>query len=213
MRRFHVRKWKSKKVGIAATRVIIGLGNPGKKHANNRHNAGARAIEHIAKRLNLSINQHDRLTIRWQGETLYGAIVVAQPQTFMNESGRAVAQLLKDHCINPESLILIVDELDLPVGSVRIRASGGDAGQKGMRSIKQEIGTTNFPRVRIGVGRPYVNGEPSRHPEVVADHLLTNPITDEKELLNAAEKKAAEAVIMILRDGIDAAMNEHNVNN
>ena len=159
------------------------------------------------------MKKRDRLTIRWQGETPYGAIVVAQPQTFMNESGRAVAKLLKDHYINPESLILIVDELDLPVGNVRIRASGGDAGQKGMRSIKREIGTTNFPRVRIGVGRPYVNGEPSRHPEAVADHLLTNPISDEKKLLNAAERKAAEAVIMILRDGIDMAMNEHNVNN
>ena len=96
------------------------------------------------------------------------------------------------------------------MGRIRVRGEGGDGGQKGMRSIRETIGRLDFPRVRIGVGRPYVNDEPSHHPDVVADHLLASPIPEERAALRAAEAQAAEAVIAILRDGVEAAMNAFN---
>jgi PTH1 family peptidyl-tRNA hydrolase len=128
----------------------------------------------------------------------------------MNESGQAVQSLLTIFEAQPESLILIIDELDIEVGKIRIRPDGGDAGQRGMRSIKGVLGSLDFPRVRIGVGRPYVGDAPSRDPDVVAEHLLSDPPRDEAAILRAAERRAAEAVVVILRDGIEAAMNTYN---
>lgn len=211
MVRFRIGRRGKKGQALPGAHIVIGLGNPGPHYAGHRHNVGARVAERVAKSLRLPMTQRDKLAVSAQGETPYGPVVVARPQTFMNESGRAAAALLKQHDAEPGALILIVDELDLEVGRLRIRAHGSDGGQKGMRSIKQVIGTTEFPRVRIGVGRPYVGGEPSRHPDVVADHLLANPIPAEAQALHEAEQRAAEAVIAILRDGVDAAMNAYNV--
>ena len=211
MPRFRIGRRKTKVAALSGARIVVGLGNPGSQYVGHRHNAGARVAERIAKSLRLPMTQHDKSVISGQGKTPYGPVVVARPQTFMNDSGRAVAAILKYHKAEPEALILIVDELDLEVGRVRVRARGGDGGQKGMRSIKHAIGSTNFPRVRIGVGRPFVAGEPSRHPDVVADHLLANPIPEEAQALYEAERRAAEAVIAILRDGVDAAMNAFNL--
>jgi PTH1 family peptidyl-tRNA hydrolase len=211
MVRFRIGRRGKKGQALPGAHIVIGLGNPGPHYAGHRHNVGARVAERVAKSLRLPMTQRDKLAVSGQGETPYGPVVVARPQTFMNESGRAAAALLKQHDAEPGALILIVDELDLEVGRLRIRAHGSDGGQKGMRSIKQVIGTTEFPRVRIGVGRPYVGGEPSRHPDVVADHLLANPIPAEAQALHEAEQRAAEAVIAILRDGVDAAMNAYNV--
>ena len=128
----------------------------------------------------------------------------------MNESGRAVQALLTVHRANPDALILVYDEVDLPNGRVRIRPGGGDGGQKGMRSIGQVIGSLDFPRVRIGIGRPLLNGEPSWDPELVGDYVLHDPSSDDILALAQAEEKATDAVIAILRDGVEAAMNRFN---
>ena len=211
MARFRIGRRGRNGKALPGARIVIGLGNPGPHYAGHRHNVGARVADRVAKALQLSMTQRDKVVISGQGETAYGPVVVARPQTFMNESGRAAAALLKQHEAEPDALILIVDELDLEVGRLRIRARGSDGGQKGMRSIKQVVGTTDFPRVRIGVGRPFVGGEPSRHPDVVADHLLANPIPAEARAMFEAERRAADAVIAILRDGVEAAMNTYNV--
>lgn len=191
-------------------RIVVGLGNPGPRYRRHRHNVGARVVDLLSERLELPLTQQGKLSLSGQGSTAYGPVVLAQPRVFMNESGRAVQSLLTQHRAQPSQLILIVDEMDIEVGRIRVRGEGGDAGQKGMRSIKQTIGELNFPRVRIGVGRPYVNDKPSHHPDVVADHLLANPHPAEIDALRAAEAQAVEAVITILRDGVEAAMNTFN---
>ena len=191
-------------------RIVVGLGNPGARYARHRHNVGARTVALLSDRLSLPLDQQGKLARNGQGVTDYGPVVLAQPLVFMNESGRAVQSLLTQHRAKPQQLILIVDEMDIEVGRIRVRAGGSDAGQKGMRSIRETIGELDFPRVRIGVGRPCVNDKPSHHPDVVADHLLAGPIPEERDALRAAEELAAAAVIVILRDGVDAAMNAFN---
>ena len=191
-------------------RIVVGLGNPGPKYARHRHNVGARTVALLSDLLSLPLDRQAKLVRTGQGDTPYGPVVLAQPLVFMNESGRAVQSLLTQHRAKPQQLILIVDEMDIEVGRIRIRPDGSDAGQKGMRSIRDTIGDLNFPRVRIGVGRPYVNDKPSHHPDVVADHLLAGPIPEERDALRAAEQQAAQAVIAILRDGVAEAMNTYN---
>ena len=195
---------------LPGARIVVGLGNPGQHYAHNRHNAGARATADLLNLLGLKLADKSKHAISGQGETAHGPVVVAQPRTYMNESGQAVQSLLTIFEAQPESLILIIDELDIEVGKIRIRPDGGDAGQRGMRSIKGVLGSLDFPRVRIGVGRPYVGDVPSRDPDVVAEHLLSDPPRDEAAILRAAERRAAEAVVVILRDGIEAAMNTYN---
>ena len=147
-----------------------------------------------------------------QAETAYGRVAVVIPRTFMNESGQAVQSLLDKYRAEPSDLILLVDELDLEPGRIRIRPSGSDAGQRGMRSIRSVIGELDFPRVRIGVGRPMVDGKGSHHPDDVADWLLSDPSPAERRLLFEAEQRAAEAVVHMLEHGVESAMNLYNRN-
>ena len=195
---------------LYGARLIVGLGNPGPDYSQNRHNAGARSAELIRRSLGLpQLLRESRYRVS-QGETLHGPVAVAIPRTFMNESGKAVQSLLDRYRADPSALILLVDELDLEPGRIRIRPSGSDAGQRGMRSIRATIGELDFPRVRIGVGRPLVDGKPSHHPDDVADWLLSDPTPDERRLLHKAELRAAEAVIHVLEHGVESAMNVYN---
>ncbi len=191
-------------------RLIVGLGNPGPEYVQHRHNAGLRAAEHARTMLGLPQPQRERLFRIAQGETEYGPVAVALPRTWMNESGRAVQALLTLYRAQPQQLILLVDELDLPPGRIRIRPSGSDAGQRGMRSIREVIGALEFPRVRIGVGRPMLDGRPSHDPEDVAAHLLADPGRAERELLHPAEQRAAEAVVHLLAHEPEETMNLFN---
>lgn len=191
-------------------RLIVGLGNPGPEYAQHRHNAGLRAAEHARAMLGLPQPQRERLFRIAQGETEYGPVAVALPRTWMNESGRAVQALLTLYRAQPDRLILLVDELDLPAGRIRVRPSGSDAGQRGMRSIREVIGALEFPRVRIGVGRPIVDGRASHDPEDVAAHLLADPSRAERELLHLAEQRAAEAAVHLLPHEPEETMNLFN---
>ncbi len=197
---------------LKGARLIVGLGNPGPDYSQNRHNAGARSVEHLRKTLGLpQFDRESRFRVS-QGETAYGRVAVVVPRTFMNESGKAVQSLLDKYRADPTELVLLVDELDLEPGRIRIRPSGSDAGQRGMRSIKAVIGELDFPRVRIGVGRPMVNGKPSHHPDHVADWLLSDPAPAERQLLHEAELRTAEAVVHLLNHGVESAMNLYNRN-
>ncbi|MCY3568153.1 MAG: aminoacyl-tRNA hydrolase [Chloroflexi bacterium] len=198
---------------LQGARLIVGLGNPGSDYSQNRHNAGARAVEHIRKTLRLPQFERESRYRVSQGETTQGPVAVVVPRAFMNESGKAVQSLLDKYRADPSDLVLLVDELDLKPGRIRIRPSGSDAGQRGMRSIKAVIGELalqNVPRVRIGVGRPMVNGNPSHHPDDVADWLLSDPSPAERRLLHEAELRAAEAVVHLLEHGVESAMNVYN---
>ena len=195
---------------LAGARLIVGLGNPGPDYSQNRHNAGIRAAEHARRMLGLPQLQRERLLRISQGETEHGPVVVVLPRTWMNESGRAVQALLTLYRADPDCLILLVDELDLAPGRIRVRAGGSDAGQRGMRSIRNTIGELTFPRVRIGVGRPIVGERASHDPEDVAAHLLSDPSRAERELLHASELRAAEAAIHLLSHPAEETMNVFN---
>lgn len=195
---------------LTGARLIVGLGNPGSEYSGHRHNAGARAAEHVRRLLRLPKLEREARVRVSQAETAYGPVAVAAPRTFMNESGQAVQSLLDRYRAEPADLILLVDELDLEPGRIRIRPSGSDAGQRGMRSIRSVIGELDFPRVRIGVGRPMVDGKGSHHPDDVADWLLSDPSPAERQLLFAAEQRAAEAVVYLLEHGVESAMNVYN---
>ena len=195
---------------LAEARLIVGLGNPGPDYAQHRHNAGLRAAEQVRTMLGLQQPRRERLLQISQGQTAYGPVAVGLPRTWMNESGRAVQALLTRYRADPERLILLVDELDLAPGRIRVRARGSDAGQRGMRSIRAVLGELGFPRVRIGVGRPIVAGEPSHDPDAVAAHLLSNPARAEGELLRSAEQRAAEAAVHLLGHEPEATMNLFN---
>ena len=196
--------------GLPGARIVVGLGNPGPKWERNRHNAGFRVVDELSRRLGVAVSRRERLVFRGEAVTEYGPLALAKPRTFMNDSGRAVQALLTLYRAKPAELIVIVDELDLEPGRIRVRSGGSDAGQRGMRSIRDAIGSLDFPRIRVGVGRPYVDGRASHHPDVVADHQLSNPDPEEAALISEAEARAADAVIAILRDGVESAMNEFN---
>ena len=182
--------------------LVVGLGNPGKRYAGTHHNIGLRAVEEVVDRLGGSWRG------RWHGrvcETRDGdeRIALLAPETFMNESGRSVSPAMRFYKLPAERLVVVHDELDLPLGDVRAKSGGGLAGHNGLRSVAQSIGTQDFLRVRIGIGRPE-RGDP----RPVADWVLQpfSPETDEDDLV----QRGADCTLAVVRDGIDAAMREFN---
>jgi PTH1 family peptidyl-tRNA hydrolase len=182
--------------------LVVGLGNPGNRYAATRHNIGLRTVEEVAARLGGSWRG------RWHGrvcETRDGdeRLALLAPETFMNESGRSVAPALRFYKLPPERLLIVHDELDLPLGDIRAKSGGGLAGHNGLRSVVQSIGTQDFLRVRIGIGRPE-RGDP----RPVADWVLQpfSPDTDEDDLV----QRGADCALAVVRDGIDAAMRQFN---
>lgn len=183
--------------------LIVGLGNPGKKYARTRHNVGTDAIELLAQRLNVSLKVgRDRAQI---AETRIGdeAVVLVIPTTWMNESGEAVGPLARRYKIPAANIIIIHDELDLEPGAVKLKMGGGLAGHNGLKSVSQHIGTNDYARVRIGVGKPTSK-------EQGADHVLSSIPPAERKILDIAVETACDAVERIIKEGLDAAMREYN---
>ena len=181
-------------------RVIVGLGNPGRQYAHTRHNVGFDVLDILARRTKVRIlgRQHRALVGRL-GQA--GAeVLLVKPQTFMNESGSAVSAILRKHKLGPESMLVVCDDLDLPLGRLRLRPSGSSGGHKGMNSIIQHVGSSDFPRLRIGIGR---KGD-------AIDHVLSRFNRKDREVMDAALQSAADALEMILDEGIEAAMNVYN---
>jgi PTH1 family peptidyl-tRNA hydrolase len=186
--------------------MIVGLGNPGKDYQKNRHNVGFMAIDKIAEEFGIENKKVKSKAIIMEGKRDNKKIILVKPQTFMNLSGSAVASLMQFFKINPQNLIVIHDDLDLPSLYVRLRPGGGAGGQKGVASIIQNLGTQQFNRVRIGIGRP-----PGRMD--AADYVLQNfPKQEEKELSFLFDT-VTKAVECILDSGIEIAMNKFNSEN
>jgi PTH1 family peptidyl-tRNA hydrolase len=137
-------------------------------------------------------------------------VVLAKPRTFVNNSGDAAAALVRRFRVLPERLLVICDSLDLPVGVVRARGRGSHGGHNGLKSITQRLGVDAFPRIRIGIGRPVVAGDPSWDPEVVADYVLSDPPPSERKMLDEATETVIAAVACVLDEGVEAAMNRFN---
>lgn len=193
-----------------AIELIVGLGNPGAAYSGNRHNVGFWVINRLSKRLGIPVEKHNRTASVGEGAFAGQRLVLAKPRTYMNDSGKAIGELLRKYKLPAGRMLLVYDELDLPVGRVRLRENGGSGGQKGMKSILAAAGTQEFPRIRIGIGRPVVGDKPSWDPEHVADWVLGNPPAEQRKLLEAAADTAADAAICCLEAGVTAAMNRFN---
>ena len=183
--------------------LIVGLGNPGKKYARTRHNVGTDAIDLLAQRLSVSLKVgRDRAQV---AETRIGdhAVVLAVPTTWMNDSGEAVGPIARRYKIPASNIIVIHDELDLEPGAVKLKMGGGLAGHNGLKSISQHMGTNDYMRVRIGVGKPSTK-------EQGADHVLSSIPAAERKILDVAVETACDAVERIMKEGLDAAMREYN---
>ena len=189
--------------------LVVGLGNPGPIYSHNRHNVGYWCVNRLARLHGIQLRAR-KLAAIGQGAIGPAQVVLLKPRTFVNQSGRAVAVALKQAGIPTERLLVICDELDLPAGKLRIRPTGSHGGHNGIRSIIASIGSTNFPRLRIGIGRPVVDGEPVWDPKTVADWVLSDPTPAETQALQSAVARAAEAVETLLREGVDAAMRAYN---
>lgn len=184
--------------------LIVGLGNPGPKYQATRHNIGFRCAEALAARHGLSFDKKQAKALVAKGFILAQQVILAKPQTYMNLSGDSVSGLLNFYKIPPEHLLVIFDDLDLPLGALRIRAGGGAGGQKGMKHIIQRIGTQDFNRIRFGIDRPPGRMDP-------ADYvLLPFRAGDEQILAEETVQRAVTAIELWLTEGINTAMNEHN---
>jgi PTH1 family peptidyl-tRNA hydrolase len=189
---------------LAERHVLVGLGNPGREYRLNRHNAGFMVLDRLVERHRLlGFTKRQGKALITTGQVEETPVVLAKPQTYMNLSGEAVSSLVRFYQIPLERLLIILDDIDLPFGTLRLRAEGGSAGQGGLKSIIQQLGTEAFPRLRLGIGRP---------PGVKAagNYVLRDFRGDDLEILDVTLTTAAEAVECFLRDGIVSAMNRYN---
>jgi PTH1 family peptidyl-tRNA hydrolase len=187
---------------LSPTRLIVGLGNPGRRYAATLHNAGFLAIDRIAESLGARWRAAAAASLA-TGEIGGRHVVLVKPMTFMNLSGDAVAPLYRKHADGPEDLVVLHDDLDLPVGAVRLKRGGGTGGHNGLRSLKERLGTADFLRIRVGIGRPPAGIDP-------ADYVLTPPAPGRRKAFDAAVGAAGEAFADIVRLGFDKAMARWN---
>jgi peptidyl-tRNA hydrolase, PTH1 family len=183
-------------------KLIVGLGNPGREYEDTRHNVGFNVVEQIARRHRVDFKNSSK----WKARTarigdVGGGLLLAAPTTFMNLSGWAVREIATFHKLEPAALLVVVDDADLPLGRLRIRQSGSAGGHNGLKSIIQELGTVEFPRLRIGVGRQA--GE-------LRNHVLGRFGADEKAEIDAALVRAAEAAELFGTENIVTVMNRFN---
>ena len=192
-------------------RLVFALGNPGPDYAGNRRNIGFWVVNRLAKKHRLEFSTKTGTFALAEGDIGGRRVAVARTRTFNNDSGKAVWALVRKLNIDHAREVLVVcDHLDLPTGRVRLRRKGGGGGQKGMSDIIHVLKTEEFPRVRVGIGRPAVRGEPSWEPEDVAGWVLSDPPPEEKAALDAGVERAVEAIECALAQGIEAAMNMYN---
>jgi PTH1 family peptidyl-tRNA hydrolase len=190
--------------GTPADLLVVGLGNPGAEYAHTRHNVGFDVIELLASRHDGRLRKSKELALVDEVRIDGRRVALAQPQTYMNESGQSVVKLVRRFGIDDlERLVIVHDELDLPLGRMKVKVGGGLAGHNGLRSVRAHLHSEAFVRVRIGVGKP-----PSK--EQGADHVLRNPSKHDRATLDEMIERAADAVEAILAEGPEAAMTRFN---
>jgi len=192
----------SDSLGEEKLKLIVGLGNPGRPYAANRHNVGFRCLDYLARVHGLSFVRDQAKADLASGRIATLRVLLAKPRTYMNLSGQAVRRLARFYKIAPQDILVIYDDLDLPLGVIRLRPEGGSGGHKGMKSIIESLGTEAFPRLRIGIGRP--------PDEDVVDYVLSDFTPDEEIAVENAYERVVAAVECFLTEGIAAAMNGYN---
>ena len=185
------------------TYLLIGLGNPGREYQNNRHNFGFMLIDRIAVRINAQGLKVQSKAIVTSGTYQDRKIILAKPQTYMNLSGQAAQGLLNFYKLPIEHMLIAHDDLDIPFGTIRIRPKGGPGGQGGMASTIEKLGTKDFPRLRLGIGRPPGRMDP-------AAYVLQDFSREEMKTLSEVIDRAADAALTFVVDGLNKAMNKYN---
>ena len=183
-------------------KLIVGLGNPGRRYAHNRHNVGFQCLDRLAQAHGLSFSRRRAKASLVLGKRADVGVVLAKPLTYMNLSGQAVRPLVSFYKLSLEDILVIYDDLDLPLGTIRLRPEGGSGGHKGMRSIIEVLGSQAFPRLRVGIGRPPGNDAVS--------YVLSDFTADEQITLESVYERVVATVELFLREGIKAAMNGYN---
>lgn len=183
--------------------LIVGLGNPGQKYADTRHNVGFWTVDELARRWNITGEKSERRALTLDGVIRDRRVLLVKPQTYMNLSGESVRSIVDFYKVDPDKIMVIYDDLDVDFGMVRLRMKGSAGGQKGMKNIIQHLGTNEINRARIGIGRPPGTMDPAK--------FVLNPFRGD-DLITARRMvdRAADAVETWLVDGIDLAMSRHN---
>jgi PTH1 family peptidyl-tRNA hydrolase len=183
--------------------MLVGLGNPGREYVNNRHNIGFMVLDHLTGKLGTNFARVESQALITKENYKGSRLLLVKPQTFMNLSGQAVSSLAKYYKIPTERILVVFDDVDLPFGTIRIRTQGGSGGQRGMKSIIERLGTQDFPRLRVGIGRP-----PGRME--ATDYVLQDFSKSDTEFLGAVLDQAVEAIFTFVEEGIDPTMNKFN---
>jgi len=183
--------------------LIVGLGNPGRKYASNRHNVGFHVVDRLAAATDLRFDERRNRAHLARGRVEGIGVALVKPQAYMNRSGAAVSAVARFFKVPSERTLLIFDDLDLPLGSLRLRVRGGAGGHRGVASIIAGLNTRNLPRFRIGIGRP-----PGQMPPEA--YVLQDFSADETQLMEETYQRAVEAIFIALHDGFDTAMNQFN---
>lgn len=192
-------------------KLIVGLGNPGRGYANNRHNVGFVCLNHFARTEGIRFDKKQSKARIGIGEVTGSKVVLAKPQTYMNLSGQSVSRLIKKFNINLDDLLVIHDDLDLPLGKIRIRHGSSSGGHKGIDSIITELGSQDFLRLRVGIGRPIVTPGSTQisEAEIVA-YVLSDFTSEEKQIITQVIPRVSEAILCLLSEGLAAATNKYN---
>jgi len=192
-------------------KLIVGLGNPGRGYAHNRHNIGFMCLSHFARMQGIRFDKKQATARTGTGEVAGNKVVLAKPQTYMNLSGQSVSRLVKKFDINLNDLLVIHDDLDLPPGKIRIRQGGSSGGHKGIDSIISSLGSQDFSRLRIGIGRPTTTEGSDQISEAdIIAYVLSDFTPEEKQAITQLIPRVSEAIYCLLTEGVTAAMNEYN---
>ena len=184
-------------------KVVVGLGNPGKEYERDRHNIGFMVVDAFARKHGFEFRRRKFRSALAEGRFGSGKLLLSKPLTFMNLSGEAVAPLAAFYKLPSESLLVVADDLDIPLGEIRLRPKGGSGGHNGLKSIIEHLGTREFPRLRIGIGRPPAGVDP-------ADYVLQPFSPEEVPVVDLVVERAVEAIETWILRGIETAMNEFN---
>ena len=183
--------------------LIVGLGNPENEYAHTRHNMGFDAINEIAKKNNINITKTKFKSLYETGIIQNQKVILLKPQTYMNASGESIKEVYDFYNIKPEELIVIYDDIDIAKGKIKLRKKGGPGSHNGMKSVIQELGITDFTRIRVGIGQPEFKSD-------MINYVIGKVPEEEQKILQEGTQKAAEAVEEIIKNGIDIAMNKFN---
>lgn len=183
-------------------KLIVGLGNPGTEYERTRHNVGWMVLDAFAKKFRIELDKHEKNSMTGSGRVAGGSVMLAKPLTYMNLSGDAVRLLSNAYLESTTDLIVVYDDIDLPLGKLRIRPNGSAGTHNGMRSIISEIKTENFPRLRVGIGGP---GDAK-----LRDHVLEEFATDEQPIVDRAIARSVDALVLFARGDLKRAMNTFN---